>query len=203
MPKVSDEHQESRKKQILEAATTCFGRSGLYGATMDDICREAGLSKGAVYGYYKSKDDIVSALKVESVQRDASIVRSATQNHDPDSSLAAMLAEAFGTLAERAPEKRTDVMMWAEALLSQRLLDAQLLETQLWTDAIEILVQEAQRRGFINHELDAKSISWMLTAMIYGATAMKSWDPSFDPSQAAEIARALVTGRFAPAQSHN
>ena len=203
MPKVTDEHMESRKRQILDAAVTCFGRSGLYGATMDDICREAALSKGAVYGYFKSKDDIVSALKVESVQRDASIVRNATQNNDPDSALGIMLAEVFGALAEGIPEQRADIMMWAEALLSQRLLDAQLLETQLWTDAIAILVREAQRRGLINHELDAGAISWMLTAMIYGATVMKSWDPSFDPGKAAEIARALVAGRFAPTQSRN
>ena len=49
---------------------------------MDDICAEAGLSKGVVYGYYKAKDDIMSALKVKTVQRDASIVRAATQSRD-------------------------------------------------------------------------------------------------------------------------
>ena len=82
-PKVSEEYVESRKRDILDAAAACFARAGLHRATMDDICTQAGLSKGAVYGYFKSKDDIVSALKVESVQRDAAIIRSPTQSGRP------------------------------------------------------------------------------------------------------------------------
>jgi len=57
---------EARKGQILQAAITVFSRLGLDQARMDDIVAEAGLSKGAIYWYFKSKDEIIAAI-LESV----------------------------------------------------------------------------------------------------------------------------------------
>ena len=54
--------EEARKIQILEAATHCVGRFGYHQTSVDTIAREAGLSKGAIYWYFKSKDDILIAL---------------------------------------------------------------------------------------------------------------------------------------------
>lgn len=53
---------EERKNQILEAAIAVFARLGFQQTRMDDIAGQAGLSKGALYLYYKSKDAIISAL---------------------------------------------------------------------------------------------------------------------------------------------
>lgn len=53
---------EERKNQILEAAIAAFARLGFRAARMDDIAEQAGLSKGALYLYYKSKDAIIAAL---------------------------------------------------------------------------------------------------------------------------------------------
>ena len=116
-PKVSEEYVESRKRDILDAAAACFARAGLHRATMDDICTQAGLSKGAVYGYFKSKDDIVSALKVESVQRDAAIIRSATQSGDPEDAFSAMFAAVLDTVGSGpgGVKRKTDVLTWAES----------------------------------------------------------------------------------------
>ncbi|WP_460308478.1 TetR/AcrR family transcriptional regulator [Actinocorallia aurea] len=62
MPKVSDEHLEARRRQILDAATRCFAREGFGGTSMQDIFRESGLSAGAVYRYFPGKDEIVKAI---------------------------------------------------------------------------------------------------------------------------------------------
>lgn len=53
---------ETRRGQILEAATSVFARFGVHSARMDDIAEEAGLSKGAVYWYFKSKDEIIKSI---------------------------------------------------------------------------------------------------------------------------------------------
>ncbi|QBD75663.1 TetR/AcrR family transcriptional regulator [Ktedonosporobacter rubrisoli] len=53
---------EERKKQIMEAALAVFARLGFRSARMDDVAEQAGLSKGALYLYYKSKDAIIAAL---------------------------------------------------------------------------------------------------------------------------------------------
>lgn len=51
-----------RKLQILDAAAIIFSRDGIDGSRMDDIASESGLSKAAIYHYFKSKDDIIIAL---------------------------------------------------------------------------------------------------------------------------------------------
>ena len=53
---------EERKNQILEAAIAVFARLGFHASRMDDIAAQAGLSKGALYLYYKSKDAIIAAI---------------------------------------------------------------------------------------------------------------------------------------------
>ena len=55
MPKLKPETLNARKIHILQAALTCFASSGYNRATMDDIVREAGLSKGSIYTYFESK----------------------------------------------------------------------------------------------------------------------------------------------------
>ncbi|MBN2083943.1 MAG: TetR/AcrR family transcriptional regulator [Anaerolineales bacterium] len=57
-PDVSDE----RKDQIIHAATNVFTRKGFHDARMDDIVKETGLSKGALYWYFKSKEDLIIAI---------------------------------------------------------------------------------------------------------------------------------------------
>lgn len=51
-----------RPRQILEAAFRVFGARGLHQATLDDVAREAGITKGTIYLYFPSKADLFSAM---------------------------------------------------------------------------------------------------------------------------------------------
>lgn len=69
MPVTSDsgkgvraEKREAQINRILEAARTCFVQSGFRGASMHDICREAGMSPGALYRYFPSKEALIEAI---------------------------------------------------------------------------------------------------------------------------------------------
>jgi AcrR family transcriptional regulator len=64
MPRVSEEHLTARREQILAAARTCFLSKGLHNTSMQDLIAEAGLSVGAVYRYFKSKNEIINAIAV-------------------------------------------------------------------------------------------------------------------------------------------
>jgi AcrR family transcriptional regulator len=57
-PDVSDE----RRSQILTAAEGVFTKKGFDEARMDDIAEKTGLSKGTLYLYFKSKDDLIMAI---------------------------------------------------------------------------------------------------------------------------------------------
>lgn len=53
---------EERKDQILDAAGEVFAEKGVYEARMDDVAQKSGLSKGTLYWYFNSKDDILIAI---------------------------------------------------------------------------------------------------------------------------------------------
>lgn len=65
-PNVSDE----RKNQIINAAEGVFTEKGFDEARMDDIAEETGLSKGTLYLYFKSKDDLIIAILDRMFQRE-------------------------------------------------------------------------------------------------------------------------------------
>jgi AcrR family transcriptional regulator len=62
MPKVSQAHLDARRQQILDAARTRFASDGFARTSMADIVQESGLSNGAIYRYFTSKDDIIVAV---------------------------------------------------------------------------------------------------------------------------------------------
>jgi AcrR family transcriptional regulator len=63
-PSREEKKAETRAK-LLEAAGVVFARSGLAGASLDDVADEAGLTKGAVYSNFESKEDLIRALLEE------------------------------------------------------------------------------------------------------------------------------------------
>ena len=67
MPKVSDEHKQRRREEILEGAQRAFARHGYEGATVTRLEEETGLSRGAIFNYFENKEAIfVSLVKVSS-----------------------------------------------------------------------------------------------------------------------------------------
>ncbi|MFI0354669.1 TetR/AcrR family transcriptional regulator [Actinomadura sp. 9N407] len=82
MPRMSEEHLERRRRQILDAARACFIRNGVHATSMQDIFAEAGLSAGAVYRYFKSKTDIIEAI-TGTVIGDLHVFLAELVEHDP------------------------------------------------------------------------------------------------------------------------
>src|SRR5438045_3199502 len=62
MPKTSEDAKAARRSQILDVAVCCFARRGSYATTIEDLVAETGLSRGALYLYYKSKEAIYLAI---------------------------------------------------------------------------------------------------------------------------------------------
>jgi TetR/AcrR family transcriptional regulator, repressor for uid operon len=62
MPKLKPETQALRRDHILDVAERCFAYSGFHRTTMQDICREAEISPGALYGHFDSKEALIEGL---------------------------------------------------------------------------------------------------------------------------------------------
>lgn len=59
---LAPEQKEERRKNLIRAAWRCAARKGFRDLTIDEICEEAGVSKGSFYGYFPSKEDLLVAL---------------------------------------------------------------------------------------------------------------------------------------------
>jgi AcrR family transcriptional regulator len=62
MAKLSPETLRERSDHILDAAERCFARAGFHRTTMQDICREAEVSPGALYIYFNSKEALIAGI---------------------------------------------------------------------------------------------------------------------------------------------
>jgi len=118
MPRVTDEYLEQRRQQILDAARRCFARQGFYETSMQDVFHEAGLSAGAVYRYFKSKDELVQAISASVFDRMAAAIEGALAEEPVPGldEIAARLAAAAQELSGEDGPARVAPPAWAAAL---------------------------------------------------------------------------------------
>lgn len=69
--------RDSRKEQILSAALQVFARRGMVASKISDIAKEAGLSHGLVYHYFKSKEEIFTTLVKKASSSSMEVIRKA------------------------------------------------------------------------------------------------------------------------------
>lgn len=60
MPKVTEAHREQMRQRIQDAALACYARNGFSATSMADIVTESGLSAGAIYVYYRGKEELTA-----------------------------------------------------------------------------------------------------------------------------------------------
>src|SRR5215831_5474897 len=76
--------REEVRRRLLEAASETFREKGYVDSTLDDIARRAGLSKGAVYSNFDSKQEIVGMLLKKRIERMQEVIAAATDRATKD-----------------------------------------------------------------------------------------------------------------------
>ncbi|MFI6650113.1 TetR/AcrR family transcriptional regulator [Streptomyces sp. NPDC050529] len=130
MARVSQEHLDARRRQILDGAARCFARDGFHATSMQDVLKEVGLSAGAVYRYFTGKEDLIAAIAGEAVggvrlafERAARVSPPPT----PDVLIGRVVRTLFGEEAggrgglDRRAYAGLIVQVWSETLRSERL----------------------------------------------------------------------------------
>lgn len=169
-PKVTEAYREAARTQILDAAQKVFARKGYHAASMDDIVKESGLSKGALYGYFDSKEELFLGLRARLVEFD--------------------LERVIAAMPASAPATEKLMKVGELALRSQARLDRDMLRVsfEFWTSAprmkplqgyyhdlyhenhqfLVALIREGMTRGEFRRDLDPEALSWILIAVVDG-----------------------------------
>jgi AcrR family transcriptional regulator len=178
MPKVSEAHLEARRRQIIEAAIECFSREGFHRATMQDIVREAGLSPGAIYRYFSSKEEIIEAIADERHARERALIAAAREGADIEQGLRQLARAFFGSLAdtEERKRRRLGIQIWAEALRNPRMLRMVRRGVDEPRAMFAGFVREAQDRGELPSELDPDAVARLVLSLFFGFVLQQAWD---------------------------
>lgn len=196
MPRVTEAHLEARRQQVLDAARACFARQGFHQTTMQDICREAGLSPGAVYRYFASKEDIIAATC--KVAGEVAFIEAIRERDDTLAVFEALAAEFFSRLdgPEAQNELRMTIQLWGEALRNPAIMELSRRNLDGIRGSLAQFVRQAQARGDINSALDPQAVAQALVSTFDGLVLQKAIEPTIDTWQYVAVIKAMVGGDF-------
>jgi AcrR family transcriptional regulator len=175
MPKVTEEHVEARRRQILSAALRSFSREGFHRTTMQDIFREAELSPGAVYSYFAGKDELIRAII---------------------GAMMGFVAETAELFSDPLPEGR--LRSPAEALVEviERYRRLELGTVEERARIFPHLVGEQQRDPMLNAAVRAgiDRLREGFEMLARAAQERGELDPALEPAQYSRVAIAMLQG---------
>jgi AcrR family transcriptional regulator len=196
MPKISELRRESRRREILEAALACFSEDGFHQTGMADIVSRSGMSHGAVYGYFRSKDDIIEALADDRHQSEAILNSVVLDAADPVEGLRALFRAYARGLVDPADNarRRVGVNGWAEALRNRRVHARVVEGIDIPRGLIIGLVKGAQRVGRLSNTVSADAVARSFIALFQGFVLQVAWGEDIDVDACIAVVDRMLQG---------
>lgn len=195
MPRVTPEHSEARRQQILNAARVCFLRDGFHRASMTDIQREANLSAGAIYRYFASKDDIILGIARGILGTIGDLIP-IEPVHEGQAVTLPDIVTGFLRMAESMNHKDQvfplALQVWAEAIRNPdvlRSLQADIAEVK---HRISSLIGMCQQQGIVDPAVDPEALTMAMLGLAQGYIIQRSLFNETVPSQYIDGVRALM-----------
>lgn len=172
MPKVTDEHRTARRSQIVVAARECVIRQGFHKTTMADVISASGLSAGAVYSYFKSKDELVAAIADEALGSVDQLFRTILDSPEPVTPVGALRTalEFIVELADRpgGDVTRVGIQAWAEALHNDAIMATASGKYAMLRGRFVEVADRAKADGTIAADADSQEVAQVLFGLIPG-----------------------------------
>jgi AcrR family transcriptional regulator len=178
MRRANVQRQSDRRLEILDAAQRCFARAGFHGASMQEICAEAGMSPGNLYRYFPSKEALIAGICERNRAEAADSFLAVDRAPGFFEGLAAL---ARHYLVERGDE---EAGLCAEIMAeSRRNPEIARLHTEVERDIKTRLIDMLRRaaaRGEISSTVDLDAAATMLMVLGDGMSWRRASDPSFN-----------------------
>jgi AcrR family transcriptional regulator len=201
MPRVDESYLRSRRRQIMDAAIACFARDGFHRTTMQDIVTATGLSAGAIYRYFRSKEDIVAAIAAGHHEAEAAAFAEVSTGDDVGAALRRLVQVSLGRLADPAEQRwrRITVQIWAEALRNDRVMGIVRGGLDEPVSELAALFRRGQRDGRLPQELEPDGAARVCASIFQGLVLQQSWDPELDVDAYIAAVLALIEALVRPA----
>lgn len=165
-PRISDEAREERRVTILQAALECFSTKGYYASTVDDIVKYAKLSKGSIYNYFSSKEDIFISILQHETKKSREVLEA--KLNEIDSPLEKIKYWINADIPYNLSKKklmRVHIEFWLYATDSPDLQHILSDRFDIIFDLIKHLIMEGQKAGEFRQEIDPEKASAMFWSL--------------------------------------
>lgn len=174
-PIVSEEYKEKKRQEILQSAHACFAKKGFEASTVDDIVAHSGLSKGAIYNYFRSKDEIYLALMERQTKESGTKFTGAISERQTALDKLDYLFDAYLDNDPNDEENKDLALVHFEfRLYSTRNPDLKRTLTERYKDFFVTLlagiIKEGQEAGEFKNQLDPDTYADIFWAMVNGVT---------------------------------
>jgi len=163
MPKVVPEYKEKARERIIEQALRSFSERGYYRTRMADIASDLGVSKGAIYQYFESKEQLFIEAIEHHGERRGRVLRGFLDS-------GSLTAISTGEFFEEMLELRLSSIPLGVDLLREtdrnKALRKMLVEVaEGWGRGLVELIDEMKGRGEVRADIDSTSLSRGILAL--------------------------------------
>ena len=170
MPRVVPEYKEEARTRIVKAANKVFGEKGYRQATMDDVAKKLGVSKGALYLYFASKEELFAEIcRSEPLAFKEILYSSFTEDKQPLDSA----GDFFDNMLKRyGSDSGLSFEIFSEASHNLNLRKILKKTQDDYAKTLLNYLDEGRKTGFIDKELDLEPLTYALIGLWNGIEAL-------------------------------
>jgi len=177
MPRLADATRIERRQQLIEAAWRCVGDRGFQSLTVDDVCAEAGVSKGSFYVYFDQKQDLLLALLDDEAARIDEVMRDLERTHLSGVERLRRFARSMAKLGEDPARVQIRADMWAEMSSNPELRERWAAVVRERRAELRSWIDEGEASGELA-AIPANALAAILLALGDGLLLHAGLDPS-------------------------
>jgi AcrR family transcriptional regulator len=207
MARVTEAHVEARRNQILDAAWSCFAKRGYHQTTMQDIATDAGISAGAIYRYYASKEAVLAAITERNTERYAELLADIrSESSGPMDVLEAIGQTMLATFEDPLFETNTrlDIEIRPETLRNDVLRERTRSQLEFWRKSLVTLLHEARENGELRKDIDIETFVVLAISAYEGLRGWGLIDRAiFRPRDVFDLLLNLASSKSLPPTGEN
>jgi AcrR family transcriptional regulator len=177
VPKINEATRAARRQDLVDAAWRSIARTGWRDLTVDDVCVEAGVSKGAFYGYFDRKQDLLLALLEDETGRFDQLLVDLKAGEQPASVQLRQLARTMLEHAADPARVQLRADLWAALSAEPQVRDRFAATVAGQRAALRALVDAGVASGELT-AVPANALASILLALIDGLVLHGGLDPA-------------------------
>lgn len=135
MPRVTEEHRRAQRERITSATVRVAQVHGLAGVSMGEVIKESGMSAGAIYGYFKGKDELVAAVAAELVAGRLAAIEQLTAER-PVPAPFELVRRLFASMPPEIVQRGLILEVWGAAARDGHISDVAREQLRRFTDSV-------------------------------------------------------------------